>query len=238
MLVQLTIASGNAKTGPIPVSTTEENSCPNSCPMRGTDCYAKFGPLGMHWKQVSGGKRGGNWVLFLRAIERFPKGQLWRHNQAGDLPKGKPTKTGRDTIDVLALADLVAANNGRRGFTYTHYDPTLATNAKAIAEANSKGFTVNLSADDLKEADKFAKLGIAPVVVMLPADAPDRGNRTPAGLPIVTCPATTTAGEKAGVNCASCRLCQLRDRKTVIGFKAHGPAGKRLSGKIIQQNSK
>lgn len=226
MLVQLTMASGNAKTGPIPVSTTEEASCPAACPLRGTDCYAKFGPLGMHWRAVSQGKRGGNWGLFCRAVERFPKGQLWRHNQAGDLPHND------QRIDRDLVAELVTANRGRRGFTYTHHDPAIGQNAEIIATANREGFTVNLSADDLAEADQLAGLGIGPVVVTVPAGELPRGTRTPAGLPVVQCPATTAAGERAGVSCASCGLCQVRDRKAIVAFPAHGPAGKRLSRKL------
>lgn len=232
-IVQLTMQSGNEKTGPIPVSTTSEDTCPASCPMRGTDCYAKFGPLGMHWRKVSDGIRGGNWHLFCRAVSRFPKGQLWRHNQAGDLPHiGIEDGNDSETIDAPALAELVAANRGRNGFTYTHHDPRIPRNAEAIAAANRGGFTVNLSADNPEEADEFAALDIAPVVVTLPADREDRGNWTPGGLPIVICPATTEAGTRAGVNCANCGLCQNRNRKSVIGFRAHGPAFKRLSKRI------
>lgn len=225
-IVQLTMQSGNAKTGPIPVSTTDETSCPNACPLRGTDCYAKFGPLGMHWKAVSQGKRGGNWHLFTRAIARLPKGQLWRHNQAGDLPHND------QHIDRDMVAELVEANRGRRGFTYTHHDPTIGDNSAIIAAANWNGFTINLSADDMTEADDLASMRIGPVVVTVPGEGLKRGTRTPHGLPVIQCPATTEAGERAGVNCAQCGLCQVSDRKTVIAFPAHGPAGKRLSTKL------
>jgi hypothetical protein len=53
---------------------------------------------------------------FLQAIRSLPAGQLWRHNQAGDLPHSG----GR--ISRRFIRGIVAANRGRRGFTYTHHD--------------------------------------------------------------------------------------------------------------------
>lgn len=50
--VQLTMKSSNVKTGPIPVSTTGAQSCPNACSLKGSGCYAEGGPLGMHWRKV------------------------------------------------------------------------------------------------------------------------------------------------------------------------------------------
>ena len=229
MNVSLTMKSGNVKVGKIPVSTSDEKTCPKECPLNGTDCYARFGPLKMHWAKVSAGKRGlDRWSLFCKAVSRFPAGQKWRHNQAGDLPKdGRRSKV--DRIHRSKLKQLTDASAGKRGWTYTHYDPTDAHNRKAIADANSVGgLTINLSADSLPEADSYHALGIAPVVCILPKDAPNRGNRTPAGIPIAVCPAQTTET----VSCEQCMLCEKRDRKTIVGFKAHGTASKRLSQRV------
>lgn len=85
---------------------------------------------------------------------------LWRHNQAGDLPGEN------DTIDLVALAQLAEANVGKRGFTYTH-KPMTADNAAAVKQANARGFTINLSADNLSEADDLAEMQVGPVVVVL-----------------------------------------------------------------------
>ena len=224
MNVSLTMKSGNRKVGPIPVSTTSADSCPDSCKQKGTDCYARFGPLGMHWQKVTEGKRGDQWDMFCRAVERFPDGQLWRHNQAGDLPQ-----TARGKIHSVKTRKLSKASQGKRGWTYTHHTPLDPHNAKVIKETNDRGgLTVNLSADSKTDADVYATLGIAPVVCILPSDAPARGNKTPGGIPIVVCPAQTVDS----MSCDQCRLCQKRDRKSVVGFLAHGTASKRLSRKI------
>jgi hypothetical protein len=207
--------SRNAKTGPIPVSTTSADTCPDACPLKAGGCYAVANfHLRQHWNKVTNGKRGEDYDTFLGKIAALPGGQLWRHNQAGDLPGAG------DTIDITALARLVEANAGRRGFTYTH-KPPVGENAPAIADANARGFTINLSANNLRHADELASLGIAPVVTVLPSDA--RGHRniqTPAGRRVVVCPAIY----REDVTCASCGLYQRADRPVIIGFPAHGAA--------------
>lgn len=207
MQVHLTLKSANAKTGPIPVSTTERDSCPTDCAMR-AGCYAASGPLALHWAAVSAGTRGTSWGQFVQAIAALPEGQLWRHNQAGDLPQ-----TG-GTIDAVKLGQLVAANQGKRGFTYTHHRD--AASLAWIKHANEWGFTVNLSANDLTDADALADTGAGPVVVVLPSTQTEN-TTTPAGRKVVVCPAT----QRDDVSCATCQLCQ-RQRSTIVGFPAHG----------------
>jgi hypothetical protein len=222
MHVTLTEKSGNRKVGKIPVSTTEEASCPSKCPLLGTDCYARFGPLGMHWKKV-GVSRGDNWNTFCERLRKFAAGTLFRHNQAGDLPQKSD-----GTIHHNKLQQLVEAARHLRAWTYTHYDPFKGKNLEAIKYANDNGFTVNLSADSLAEADDYYDINIGPVCVNLPSDAPHRGNKTPNGLPIVVCPAQTVDS----MNCEQCKLCIHRHRKSIVGFLAHGTAKKRLSEKL------
>ena len=107
MTVHLTLKSSNAKTGPIPVSTSSSDTCPRSCGQFET-CYAKSGPLAIHWKATSAAERGTGWATFCEAIAALPDGQLWRHNQAGDLP-------GTDgKIDTVKLRALIQANQGKR----------------------------------------------------------------------------------------------------------------------------
>lgn len=216
----LTLKSTNAKTGPIPVSTTSSTTCPSACPfnhMNEGGCYAASGPLALFWRKVSEGKAGDSFARFLSQIAALPVGQLWRHNQAGDLPGDG------DTIDAEALSQLVAANRGKSGFTYTH-KPATAENLAAIRAANAGGFTVNLSANSLAHADELAAHDAAPVVVVLPSDV--HGNvqlSTPAGRVVAVCPATYQETR----NCANCGLCQKQRRKAIVGFPAHGASKRR-----------
>lgn len=227
--VTLNMVSRNIKVGAIPVSTTDPDSCPNQCPMKGTDCYARFGPLGMHWSKIGEGGRGVVWSLFCKAIKKLPKRQAWRHNQAGDLPKDERLSENVDRIDENMATELSEASSHTRGWTYTHYDPLDSHNASIIKKLNNRGgLTVNLSADSLNEADTYYNLKIAPVTVVMPKNASRRGNKTPGGLPIVICPAQTNDD----IDCKQCMICEKRDRKFIVGFLAHGTASKRLSNRL------
>lgn len=230
--VQFTLKSRNAKVGPLPVSTTSKETCPDACPLKDEGCYAKYGPLAIMWAALSASTAGQpykvtggfaqslTWDMFTKAVKALPEGQLWRHNQAGDLPG-----IG-DNVDVVALAKLVKANKGKRGFTYTHKPVDNWTNAEAIRTANAAGFTINLSADNLSEADELAETGVGPVVVVLPAEV--HGNvpiATPAGRKVAVCPATY----REEVSCATCQLCQRQERKVIVGFPAHGASKRKAS---------
>lgn len=210
--VALTCISHNKKTGPIPVSTTESKTCPSTCGMF-KECYAKFGHLSIHWDAVDRGDRGLDWNGFCAAISILPKGQLWRHNQAGDLP-------GDGTfIDADALRMLVQANAGKRGFTYTHY-PLNEWNVACIRAANAHGFTINISCDTLAEADRVHKqFPDLPQAVVLPSMTEVHSLYTRQGTHVVVCPATY----RDDMNCARCGVCQEgRENRAVIGFPAHG----------------
>lgn len=213
--VHLTLKSANVKTGPIPVSTTSALSCSDTCPFKDNGCYAESGPLALHWRAVTAGDRGLTWPEFCDEVSRLPAGQLWRHNQAGDLPG-----IG-DYINPAAMQLLIDANKGRRGFTYTH-KPATPENLEIIRAANVAGFTVNLSANNLAHADTLADTGAGPVVTVLPINAPAKMT-TPAGRPVITCPAQT----RDDVSCADCQLCARQDRPTIIGFLAHGTGAKK-----------
>lgn len=225
-MVHLTLKSGNEKTGPIPVSLTERSTCPDACSFKGAGCYAEGWPMRLHWNKVA--ERGRDWIGFCTQVAALPEGQLWRHNAAGDLPRNG------EQIDREALDQLVAANEGRAGFTYTHHALT-RENRATISEANLRGFTVNVSCDSLEAVDS---LGLAlPTVVVLPmleaGEREPRVTRTPAGHKVVTCPA-----QYRETNCAECKLCSKADRRYAIGFRAHGFAKRKVSNLVQLRVSK
>lgn len=225
MRVHVVMQSQNVKTGPIPVTVTSSDTCPESCPFNGSGCYAQQGPLGLHWRKVDSAERGLPWLEFLQIVRAFPKSQLWRHNAAGDLP-GKG-----DRLDIPALFQLVYMNSmaGAKGFTYTHKTLESADEQAAIYSANLNGFTVNLSGNNLAHADTLADMGIAPVTVVLPADQLTN-TVTPKGRKVVICPAVT----RDNVSCATCGLCAIAKRDCIVGFPAHGTAKRKASA--IAQN--
>jgi len=230
----------DTKTGGIPASYTAAETCPPACALSvprllpsGRTAPACYAHASWHvkraWNKASDtANPSGNtlsWGAFCARVAALAAGTLWRHDVAGDLPG-----VG-NLIHAPALRALVAANAGRRGFTYTH-KPVLAgrdasggmvseslaaRNRAAIADANTRGFAVNLSADSLADADAKAALGVGPVAVVLPADAPDRLT-TPEGRTVQVCPQVT--GRLA--SCKACGACASTARRAIIGFPVHG----------------
>lgn len=211
MQVHLTLKSSNTKTGAIPVSTTEKNSCPDTCSFKKGGCYALDYHLNMHWNKVSDKSRGTDWNEFCNAIAGFKPDTLWRHNQAGDLPGSN------STIDNVKLQQLVAANSGKNGFTYTHYPIDNSSNLEAIRSANAAGFTINISAENIAAADHAYNLGL-PSTVVLSTKPSTSTFKSPAGNTIAICPAQL----KDDISCKTCQLCQKVERKVIVGFIAHG----------------
>ena len=218
MKIRFVEKSRNIKTGDIPVTTTEKKSCPPSCPLKdGGGCYAEYGPLKHRWAEVDA--FADNWSETMARISNLPDGQIWRHNQAGDLPG-----TGIH-IDVKKLKALVKANRGKKGFTFSHYDVLQnLLNRAAIKSANAEGFTINLSANNLDHADQLLASGAGPVCVTLPHDFKGTKTETPNGAKVAVCPA-----QYKDTNCKKCQLCQHQRRRVVVGFVGHGPAKRRVA---------
>lgn len=214
--------SGNKKLGPIPVAIVSPETCPPSCGFYGKGCYAEFGWSGRYWRAVE--HRGLVWDEFVERVRALPARQLWRYAIAGDLP-GEG-----EELDADALSALVTANQGKRGFAISHkrMDFRQKKHRRAIQAATSQGFTINLSADTLAQADEKAALGIAPVVVVLPQGA-SGDIRTPEGRRIVLCPARKATALRPGITCQSCQLCSIPDRKGIVGFIAHGQMQKTVT---------
>lgn len=220
MNYSFTLKSSNKKTGPIPVTTSPKQTCPTTCPHLDTTCYAKWGPLNIHWEKLSKGERGISYSELLEKIKALPDGTLWRHNQAGDLPhNGK-------AIDSSCLASLVAANKGKKGFTYTHH-PMNIYNQGLVSVANEEGFTINLSADDYQQAAQYKQLDIAPVCVVVPHDEVRKTWKVD-GVPYSLCPAVYE-----DLSCLDCKLCANPKRKSVVAFPAHGTKKKEWNNEGI-----
>jgi hypothetical protein len=189
--------------------------------MYGQGCYAESHWLGKHWEKVT--EKGLSWDAFCAEVAKLPPGQLWRHNQAGDLPG-----VG-EALDADALLSLVLASRGKRGFTYTHKKaPAVLDTLEGMA--HSSGFAVNISCDSLPEADRLrAERPALPLVVVIPDTEARDTFLTPAGNRVTVCPAQTTDD----VACASCKLCSVATRRTIVAFRAHGTYAKKVS-KLVQ----
>jgi ferredoxin len=226
------VGKGNSKTGPMLTVMTDQGTCPDSCPLKfSTDektgekkdgpCYAKGVRMLTHWQKMRDAMSAQEFALLLK--RKVAKGQLWRMATAGDMP-GKC-----ETVNEKEFNIIVKANEGRKGFTYSH-KYNLAGNIVLFKKALKKGFVVNLSANNVEHADVLADQGL-PVVCVLPMDATEKSYNTPQGRKIVTCPYALDKTK----TCNVCGLCAKGDRSFIIGFPAHGTR-KRTADKIACEN--
>lgn len=199
---------GNSKTA-IPTTRSWRGSCPASCPLRGNSCYAENFPMVMAWDKLT--NSGLSYVDLLGEISRLRRNTLWRHNDAGDLIGVD------DTIDLTALTALVKANEGCRGFTYTHWP--WRKNAEVIRWSNQCGFTINVSLESVEEALAAYKAGLPVAVIREQTENLEIID----DIKFVICPAQTK-----GWTCKDCGLCAVADREYVIVFKPHGTKRKTL----------
>lgn len=215
MNVYVTMKSSNRKVGPIPVTTSAMESCPEACPLKNAGCYADGGPLAILWKKVSSGAAGHKWDAFIEIVRGFKPGQMWRHNQAGDLP-------GKDNVlDGEKVYQLLEANSGKRGFTYTHYPMKNRLNRAIVKRANKEGFTINVSLNSLTELEAAFNDPIydgLPLTAVAPPEYENEKFVEGMSKTAVVCPAVNGTAE----NCVSCGLCQKANRKVAIVFPAHG----------------
>ena len=224
MFVHITKRSANAKTGRMPVTTTEASSCPTTCPHITGNCYAKSGfHLAQHWKKVSSQERGGSWSELCDYVSSLKPRQIWRHNQAGDLG-WVADEQGRELIRLDLLKSLVDANNasGAKGYTYTHHRLEYLHNLEAVKYANANGFTVNASCESMQQVDEVKAEGVPAVVVV--DNSKDVPTHTPDGHRVVVCPAQTR-----DTNCKDCGLCAQSKRTCVVAFLAHGNKSKKVN---------
>lgn len=236
---KLTLNSRNHKTGNMPVSTSPMQTCPTTCPFRGRGCYGNYGPLFAWWKKCSHNPNStaSDYRSFLNQVIGLSEGQLWRHNQAGDL-----LSLDNERIDIPAAFHLIEANRGKRGFTYTHYGviEQHGTSAKAaefnrgiIELMNKLGFVVNVSCNSLAHADRVIASGInAPITVLVPEKYALDGKKsfkTPAGNRVVMCPNITK-----NLACTECLACMRHTRKPIIAFPCHG-SGKKRAEEVIRE---
>ena len=216
--VGFVLRSFNRKLGRIPSSITSGETCPDACGLKDAGCFAEFGIIGMHWREVS--KTGLTWAAFLERVRALPERTFWRHNTAGDLPG-----IG-DTLDVERFLELVEAQQGRRGFTMTRKPLDRPNELSAVILANRRGFTVNMTAHGLEDLDRVhaRTKGHVPLVVVLPEHT-EPWLESPGGLRVTVCPAELSES----VTCASCQLCSRTQRRVAVGFRAHGQWKARVS---------
>lgn len=221
----LTRVSGNSKTGPIPVTTSSRDTCPSTCPFRGSGCYADGGPLALHWGKVTSAERGVSFAQHCADLASLPPGQLVRLNQAGDLVH----RQGR--VSRRFVRGIVAACKNLKAYTYSHHALNLGENLQLLRFANRNGLTINVSTETEAAADQAIASGL-PAVLAVDSDESRDTWHTPAGNVVLVCPA-----QRRDIDCATCQLCHTRGKRVIIAFRAHGTNKKKANQAISSQNA-
>ena len=222
----LTKKSSNIKTGKIAVSTTSWDSCPTTCPLANSGCYAKSGPLRLHADKVTAGPnidkpRGIDLLSFCDAIKSLPEGSCFRHNQSGDLPH----YSGLINYKALELITEACSERKLIAWTYTHHKVDNSHNIEVIQKAVVDGLTVNVSAHSQDHAAACHKQGLPSVCIVPRGET--RKNWEHDGVKFLVCPAQTS-----GKTCSECKLCAIADRSCVVAFKAHGTQAQKVEATI------
>lgn len=215
MQLKYSLSAGNSKTGAMLLVRSPRSTCPDSCGLKGNGCYAYNFPIVMHWiKQET---TGVDFSAVLYAIRTLPKKSIWRLFEAGDF---ESSSENPELISPTQVVSLLAANQGKRGFGYTHY-PVLP-NLEVLQLMNSSGLTVNVSADTFEQAKLYRSLGL-PTTLLVSENHPK--DKVVDGVRVVVCPNQSTPSKPT---CLQCQMCQVVDRDYVIGFRAHGTKKRKI----------
>lgn len=230
--IHISKKSSNTKVGAIPVSTTEESSCPRSCPYINSGCYARQGPIWWHWKKVTNKTYNNlvNWSGLCKFIAELPDKQPMRLNQSGDMPH-----LFGDLIPEK-MQELKTAAEGRLVWSYTHHKKS-KKNLAILKDASSTSLTIRVSCETLDQVDEVMDQGLSAALVIssdhpsahLLADGKHWGLKSPIrsskGRLGVLCPAQRFESSQ----CQSCLLCPKVNKNTFIIFIAHGTQAKKVN---------
>jgi hypothetical protein len=191
-------------------------TCPSTCPLLGSGCYAQSGPTALQQRERYGandGKAFKAWILGL------PQGAVVRLHVAGDVmvPNGP---NGSQTVDVAYLEGLLEGARSRPDvmvYGYTHAWHLIDREAFAWPS----NLILNASVDDPNDLDRARALGWDTTTVVPSNTAWRRqGN-------VVVCPNQTV-----GISCAECKLCLKPNRSLTVAFKAHGQSKRKVDARL------
>lgn len=199
--------SRNKKTGMVSQVYSEPKTCPTRCPFRNSGCYAKYGHCRIAWDGVSEDVND-----LGRLIREKGSTELIRHNVAGDIAIAGTSDIDEDLVNVL-----ISAYKGKKAYTYTHCTVN-DRNIAIVKNAISKGFVINFSCETLNQVVKCYENNV-PCVMAVNTISKDSKKRE--GITFKKCPASDS------VNCANCKMCANKNRKSVVVFEAHGAGRKK-----------
>lgn len=211
----LTVNTKNRKIGDIAATYLPiKQTCPNSCVLKDTGCYAQTGYVGMYVAKLQRKFEGVSAYDLVRKEAR-------EIASFGPNANGKPLRLhvsgdARTSKSAILLREAAKKWDGKV-FTYTH--------AWRVIPRKSWGkISVLASVESTGEAKEALKKGYAPAITV--AFHPGAKAYEKDGVKIIPCPQQTR-----DITCDKCRLCMndamLRAQNAVISFAVHGVRKKR-----------
>ena len=212
--------SANRKTGPVSVTHVSQVSCPPACALKGTlakpgPCYAEYWPQGIQTRQLNKveGDSADAAEAEASAIDRLSGRRPLRLHVVGDCA------TPSAAWQVSGAATRYSARHGQPVWTYTH-------GWRDVPRSAWRNVNVLASCETLLQVTDAHARGYATCLVVVAHPADGRAELRD-GWCLIPCPAQTR-----DVQCTDCKLCwrdrELRDRRAVITFAAHGPGAPKL----------
>lgn len=219
----IAVHSSNRKLGGAAATHVTQASCPRTCPLLGSGCYAESGPQGIHTARLNRATDGRRLspVDYARAeraaVARLsPKaGEPIRFGIVGD------ARTPAAARERARAASDWTARGGGQAWAYTHAWRTVPRREYGTISALA-------SVERPADAATARAQGYAPALVVgrFPA-----ASWVDAGVRWIACPSQTR-----DTTCARCRLCfradQLRDLGRGIAFEAHGSGARRVRERL------
>jgi len=202
-------ATSDRKVGPVMVSYSPLETCPDSCGFKTGGCYA----WELFYLRVLGEKIGDGRIkprsLQSAYGDRKAKARIVRHRVAGDIVGDVDA-----TIEECEFVD----DAGLINIGYTHH-------WKSEEAQPLKGY-FRASCNSIEEAEEAIAMGWAVSLTVYGEGVPKRTKL--AGQTAFLCPAKKNKEDKSkDINCNSCTLCKVTDktRDKIVMFETHGGSG-------------
>ena len=191
------------------VGASDGGTCPKECShLSKKTCYAMYGNVNIHQLRSpydeTDSERLKSWVKAL------PHGVMIRHHVSGDVM----TDNAVDEEYVNSMLDAHSSRPDVVGWVYTHAFKNLESQ-----KVNSvPNITFNASCDSVEDL-AFALSNGWPAVLVVDEDADDHVIEiNDERVRVKICLAQTNSG----MVCSACKLCTLKERSSVVGFRIHG----------------
>ena len=217
--------SGNSKIGKVSATYATQVTCPDSCALKGSGCYAEGGKVGMFTRRLNASEDANRLSVDELALEEA----IAIAGLTGELPL-RLHVVGDATTDTAAklLSDAAAYHTNKHGqnvWSYTHA-------WRSVARKSWQDVSIFASCETVEDAKLAMARGYAAAVVVEKHQSDKAYVEN--GVKLVPCPQQT--GRAA--TCVDCGLCMrapaMLAAGSVIAFEVHGQGVKKAAAKLIQ----